>query len=80
VHPGLRTSQAPRAGRRRNAVVSPTPPTMDANLTVQIRYRNVRLALALLAVADRLPFLTPAAHGRIWDWVVAHVVRINIAR
>ena len=51
---------------------------MDANITVQIRYRNVRLALALIWAADRLPFLTPETHGRIRHWVASHVVRIDI--
>jgi hypothetical protein len=51
---------------------------MDANITVQIRYRNVRIALALIWVADRLPFLTPETHGRVRRWVLEHVVRIDI--
>ena len=51
---------------------------MDVNLTVQIRYRNVRLALALIWAADRVPFLTQETHGHIRHWVASHVVHIDI--
>ena len=51
---------------------------MDVNLTVRIRYSNVRLALALIWAADRLPFLTPETHGHIRHWIAAHVVRVTV--
>ena len=51
---------------------------MVANVTVQIRYRNVRLALFLIWAADRLPFLAPETHGRIRHWIAAHVVRVKV--